>query len=294
MVVVLDERRPRARRQQARPRGARGARRGRPHPAARCSPGDRGTSPLSIAVRGRRAGASGSSTSAARRPDRVRGAPLGLHRRRLARAAHAARAPARAARDRAAPRRGRAAARSSRRAREVEQIRELIDDVLFLSELETGRAVVSLSATPRAAGARAGRRRARASPPPARASRSASRAIPASSWRCGRGCCAWSPQNLAENAIRYAGPGSTFTLSVEARGRPRRAARRRRRDRRRRAPTCRACSSASTAPTARAPRAARGSASRSSSTSSPRRAAPSRRASARGRGLEIVCVFPAP
>ena len=37
---------------------------------------------------------------------------------------------------------------SSRRAREVEQIRELIDDVLFLSELETGRAVVSLSATP--------------------------------------------------------------------------------------------------------------------------------------------------
>src|SRR6187200_1392778 len=31
---------------------------------------------------------------------------------------------------------------------EVEQIRELIDDVLFLSELETGRAVVALTATP--------------------------------------------------------------------------------------------------------------------------------------------------
>ena len=30
---------------------------------------------------------------------------------------------------------------------EVEQIRELIDDVLFLSELETGRAVVSLAST---------------------------------------------------------------------------------------------------------------------------------------------------
>ena len=33
---------------------------------------------------------------------------------------------------------------------EVEQIRELIDDVLFLSELETGRAVVALTATPAA------------------------------------------------------------------------------------------------------------------------------------------------
>ena len=33
---------------------------------------------------------------------------------------------------------------------EVENIRELIDDVLFLSELETGRAVVSLASTPAA------------------------------------------------------------------------------------------------------------------------------------------------
>ena len=32
---------------------------------------------------------------------------------------------------------------------EVENIRELIDDVLFLSELETGRAVVSLASIPR-------------------------------------------------------------------------------------------------------------------------------------------------
>ena len=33
--------------------------------------------------------------------------------------------------------------------------------------------------------------------------------MPTRSSRSGRGCCAWSPQNLAENAIRYAGPGST-------------------------------------------------------------------------------------
>ena len=47
------------------------------------------------------------------------------------------------------------------------------------------------------------------------ASRSRSRAIRGSSWRSGRGCCGSIAQNLAENAIRYAGPGATFTLAVE-------------------------------------------------------------------------------
>src|SRR5262245_25012827 len=96
---------------------------------------------------------------------------------------------------------------------EVEQIRELIDDVLFLSELETGRAVVSLNAT---------------------------RVLPVleqvmtdlaeSAARAGVNLqvggdstveVALRPrmlrmvaQNLGENSIRYSGPGSTFTLWV--------------------------------------------------------------------------------
>ena len=96
---------------------------------------------------------------------------------------------------------------------EVEQIRELIDDVLFLSELETGRAVVSLGTT---------------------------RALPVvervvaefreTADRAGVTLHVDGPQdaelplrprmlavlveNLARNAIRYAGPGSSFTVTV--------------------------------------------------------------------------------
>jgi signal transduction histidine kinase len=95
--------------------------------------------------------------------------------------------------------------------REVDGIRELIDDVLFLSELESGREVVALGTT---------------------------RALPAlervvsevrdSAERAGitlRVECPASlelplrqrmletiAKNLAENAVRYAGPGATFTL----------------------------------------------------------------------------------
>ncbi len=96
---------------------------------------------------------------------------------------------------------------------EVEQIRELIDDVLFLSELETGRAVVSLSATPvlpvlrevaaevADSAARAGVAvRVEGEPDVELALRPRMLRTVA--------------QNLAENAIRYAGPGSSFTLSV--------------------------------------------------------------------------------
>jgi two-component system, OmpR family, phosphate regulon sensor histidine kinase PhoR len=96
---------------------------------------------------------------------------------------------------------------------EVEQIRELIDDVLFLSELETGRAVVSLNAT-------------RVLPELEQVV--ADLAEPAA--RAGVNLqvggdstveVALRPrmlrmvaQNLGENAIRYSGPGSTFALWV--------------------------------------------------------------------------------
>ena len=96
---------------------------------------------------------------------------------------------------------------------EVEQIRELIDDVLFLSELETGRAVVSLNAT-------------LALPVlqqvVAELDESAARAGVTVHAEGDAGVeVALRPrmlrvvaQNLAENSIRYAGPGSTFTLAI--------------------------------------------------------------------------------
>jgi two-component system phosphate regulon sensor histidine kinase PhoR len=97
---------------------------------------------------------------------------------------------------------------------EVEQIRELIDEVLFLSELETGREVVSLGRT-RAlpvlrevleglqdAAGRAGIRM--------RAEGDEAIDIPLRP-RMLRVVA----ENLAENAIRYAGAGAEFTLGVE-------------------------------------------------------------------------------
>ena len=128
----------------------------------------------------------------------------------------------------------------------------------------------------------------------ARRRRARSRRRPdASTCRSARGCCASSRENLAENAIRYAGHGARFTFSVHRAGAfvvltaaddgvgvPSRDTRR-------------ASSNASTAPTPRAPRAAPGSGSRSSSTSSSRRAARSRRTARRGRGLRIRATFPA-
>jgi two-component system, OmpR family, phosphate regulon sensor histidine kinase PhoR len=96
---------------------------------------------------------------------------------------------------------------------EVEQIRELIDDVLFLSELETGREVVALGYTPAlpilaevVAGlderaARAGITLALEGDPelelPLRP-----RMLKVVT------------ENLAQNALRYAGPGASFVLSV--------------------------------------------------------------------------------
>jgi two-component system, OmpR family, phosphate regulon sensor histidine kinase PhoR len=97
---------------------------------------------------------------------------------------------------------------------EVEQIRELIDDVLFLSELETGRAVVSLGTT-------------RAMPVVRRVfgelRETADRAgvalrvegAPDAELPLRPRMLAVLVENLALNAIRYAGPGSSFTVTVE-------------------------------------------------------------------------------
>jgi signal transduction histidine kinase len=96
---------------------------------------------------------------------------------------------------------------------EVEQIRELIDDVLFLSELETGRAVVSLNAT---------RVLPELEQVVADLAESAARAgvrlrvggDPAAEVAVRPRMLRMVAQNLGENAIRYAGPGSTFDLWV--------------------------------------------------------------------------------
>jgi signal transduction histidine kinase len=100
---------------------------------------------------------------------------------------------------------------------EVQQIRELIDEVLFLSELESGARVVSLGSI---------------------AVRPELEAVVGElEDRAGRAGVALAvegdsdielairprmirvvAQNLVENAIRYAGPGATFTLAVEREG----------------------------------------------------------------------------
>ena len=100
---------------------------------------------------------------------------------------------------------------------EVRQIGELIDDVLFLSELESGRELVALGSTAalpileevvESLGEHAARSgvtlRAEGGPEAELPLRPRMIRVIAS--------------NLAENAIRYAGPGATFTLSVERAG----------------------------------------------------------------------------
>lgn len=100
---------------------------------------------------------------------------------------------------------------------EVEQITELIDEVLFLSELESGARVVGLGATPirpvleetldelRDRASRAGvHLELRCEPDVELAIRPRMLRIVV--------------RNLADNAVRYAGPGSTFTLEVVEEG----------------------------------------------------------------------------
>ena len=100
---------------------------------------------------------------------------------------------------------------------EIDQITELIDEVLFLSELESGARVVALGPTP-------------VKPVLEEAfeelEERAGRAGVALRLECDDDVeLAIRPRmlrvvarNLAENAIRYAGPGATFTLAVEREG----------------------------------------------------------------------------
>jgi signal transduction histidine kinase len=100
---------------------------------------------------------------------------------------------------------------------EVEQIRELIDEVLFLSELESGTRVVSLGAVSvvpelEAVAADLSERAARAG---------VSITVvgdPGVELEIRPRMLRVIAQNLAENAIRYAGPGTQFTLGVERSG----------------------------------------------------------------------------
>ena len=100
---------------------------------------------------------------------------------------------------------------------EVEQIRELIDEVLFLSELESGTRVVSRGAVrvrPELEAALAEL--------VARSSRAGVKLVvdgdPDLTIAVRPRMIRVIAENLAENAIRYAGPGATFTLAVERAG----------------------------------------------------------------------------
>jgi two-component system phosphate regulon sensor histidine kinase PhoR len=97
--------------------------------------------------------------------------------------------------------------------REVEHITELIDEVMFLSELESGARVVSLGAMPvrppleEALTELADRARRAGVDLVLECDESIELAIRPRMLRV-------VARNLAENAIRYAGPGTRFTLSV--------------------------------------------------------------------------------
>ena len=98
---------------------------------------------------------------------------------------------------------------------EIDQITELIDEVLFLSELESGARVVALGPTPvkpvlKEAFEELGERAARAGVEVRlECPDDIELAIRPRMLRV-------IAQNLAENAIRYAGHGATFTLSVDS------------------------------------------------------------------------------
>jgi two-component system, OmpR family, phosphate regulon sensor histidine kinase PhoR len=96
---------------------------------------------------------------------------------------------------------------------EVEQITELIDDILFLSELETGRAVVALGAT--RALPFVGEVLAKLAEPAARAGVALrAEGDPDATLPLRPRMLRVLTENLAHNAIRYGGPGSTFTVTV--------------------------------------------------------------------------------
>ena len=96
---------------------------------------------------------------------------------------------------------------------QVEEMRELVDDVLFLSELESGREVVALGTT--AARPVLEDVRARLADSAERADVSVVVDAPDSvELPLRRRMLQVVAENLAENALRYAGPGATLTLRV--------------------------------------------------------------------------------
>ncbi len=101
---------------------------------------------------------------------------------------------------------------------QVEQMGELIDDVLFLSELETGREVVALGRTEAMSLLRESGRGARRAGRRAPGYGSTSMATSRSSCRFVRACYASCAENLIQNALRYAGPGATLTLAARREG----------------------------------------------------------------------------
>ena len=208
-----------------------------------------------------------------RRPRRLPGASRRLHGRRIARAAHPL-ARLMVLLDSLALPGADADALAAQARAEVEQIGELIDDVLFLSELESGRAVVSLGSTP-------------ALPVleeivAARAERSANAGV-----ALHVDCPAELEVPLRPRMLETIAANLVDNAATRVQVQRSRFARTRRVTRSYcqawtagtacRTKTCRACSSASSAPTARVPRTAPASASPSSSTSSPRQAARPRR-----------------
>ena len=98
---------------------------------------------------------------------------------------------------------------------EVQEMSELVDDVLFLSELESGREVVALGSTPALPVLEEVR---------GRLADSAERAdvairidaAPEVELPLRRRMLQIVAENLGENSIRYAGPGATLTLSASA------------------------------------------------------------------------------
>ena len=96
---------------------------------------------------------------------------------------------------------------------QVEEMSELVDDVLFLSELESGREVVALGSTVALPVLEEVRDRLADSAERAdvtiRIAGGADVELPLR-----RRMLQVVVENLAENAVRYAGPGSTLTLSV--------------------------------------------------------------------------------
>jgi two-component system phosphate regulon sensor histidine kinase PhoR len=96
---------------------------------------------------------------------------------------------------------------------QVEEMSELVDDVLFLSELESGREVVALGGTPALPVLEEVRDRLADSAERADVALRIE-AAPDVELPLRRRMLQVVAENLMQNAIRYAGPGSTLTLSA--------------------------------------------------------------------------------